>query len=374
MNMDIKLLDSVAIDRTVLATNLPDMPDCTGAGLEPKTALIDRFPLVTWLLGTSLTQRTRAMLNEDRAHCLVHQNGEGQWVIEVPRGLWSLVPEASETPECCWVPMDFAKCEGALPLNLLCLKDCENIMDDLIGRTIRFGENIDGLASARETRNDVKRRVARMSMAFYTAITAIQGHDSTYTNILKPFHGLMAVMENPAVVTINGTNILSAFDQAYCRLSLMDGVVAFALNPVMYQSLLSVITPGQNGELPSGWAINGDVLTFHGMGFIRDRLVPVDITNGVGEIWGLNSEAVGLYLATDLMPGEEYIRVSGHQEQALADGCGQDCTYYYNLGTALANNANKILRIVDVPISGACAAVIGDLEGLVNPQTLIPAV
>lgn len=370
MNMDMKLLENVAVD-IKLATNLPDMPDCTGAGLEPKTAIINNFPLVTWLLGTSLTQRTRAMMQN---HCLLHKNTEGKWVVEVPRGLWSLVPAASETQECCWTPMDFATCAGNLPLNLLCLKDCENIMDYLIGRNLRFGADVEGLASANETVNEVKRNVARLSMAFYTAITAIQGHDTVYTNILKPFHGLMQVMENAAIATINGTNILSAFDQAYCRLQLLDGVVAFALNPVMYASLLSVIRPGQNGEYPDGWTRNGDELTFHGMRFIRDRLVPVDITAGTGEIWGLNDDAVGLYLATDLMPGDEYIRTSGHQEQAVADGCGQDCVYYYNLGTALANNSNKLLRIVDVPISGACAAVIGDLSGLVNPQTLIPAV
>lgn len=374
MNMDINLLESVAIDRVKLATNLPDMPDCTGAGLDPKTAIIDRFPLVNWLLNTSLTQRTRARLNEEGAHCLLHQDTEGQWVIEVPRGLWSLVPEASDTPECCWQPMDFAKCEGNIPLNLLCLKDCEDIMSDLIGRNLRFGADIAGLASARDTRNEVKRRVARMSMAFYTAITAIQGHTGVYTNILKPFYGLMQVMENPAVAAINGTNILSAFDQAYCRLQLLDGVVMFATNPITYQTILDVIVPGQNGQYPMGWSRNGDEVTFHGMGFIRDKLVPVDIENATGEVWGLNSDAVGLYLATNLMPGEEYIRVSGHMEQPLEDGCGSDCTYYYNLGAALANNANKILKIVDVPITGSCATVIGDLEGLVNPETLIPAV
>lgn len=373
MNIDLKLLESVALDRTVLATNLPDMPDCTGAGLDVKTEIMNRFPLVTWLLSTPLTSRTRSAIAGVDGHCLIHKDGDGKWVIEVPRGLWTEVPTASETPECCWQPFDFAKCAGQLPLNLLCLKDCENIMDDLIGRTVRFGADVDGLASANETRNAVKRRIARMSMAFYTAMTAIQGLDNTYTNILKPFHGLMQIMENPAVATIDGTNLLAAFDQAWCRLSLMGGSVVFALNPVLYQSLLSVVVPGQNGLYPAGWSVNGDTLTFHGMGFIQDRAVPVDISDGTGEIWGLNGDAVGLYLATDLMPGEDYIRVSGHKEAAVADGCGEDCTFYYNLGTALANNANKILRIVDVPISGACAAVIGDFEGLVNPQTLIPA-
>lgn len=373
MNMDINLLESVAVDRTVLATNLPDMPDCTGAGLDPKTAIINQFPLVAWLLGTSLTQRTRARLNEDRAHCIMHKDGNGKYIIEVPRGLWSLTPEET-SEECCWQPIDFATCSGNVPVNLLCLKDCDSIMDELVGRTLRFGEDVDGLAAARETQNEIKRRVARMSMAFYTAITAIQGHDNVYTNILKPFHGLMEVLENPAVATINGTNILSAFDQAYCRLAFLDGVVAFAVNPVLYQTLLELIVPSQYGLYPNGWNRTGDDITFHGMRFIQDRLVPVDIEDGTSEVWGLNGDAVGLYLATDLMPGEEYIRLSGHQEQTAANGCGTDCTYYYNLGTALANNSNKILRIVDVPITGACSTVIGDLEGLVNPTTLIPAV
>ena len=376
MNIDLKLLENVAVDReafTKLATNLPDMPDCTGAGLDVKTEIINRFPLVNWLLNTSLTRRTRSMIRGVDGHCLLHKDGEGNWVIEVPRSIWTEVPEASDSPECCWQPFDFAKCAGQLPLNLLCLKDCAKIMDDLIGRNLRFGADIDGLASASESVNAVKRRVARMSMAFYTAITAIQGLDSTYTNILKPFHGLMQVMENPAITSINGTNILAAFDEAWCRLSLLGGDVVFALNPVLYQTLLGVVVPDQYGNYPMGWSRNGDTLTFHGMGFIQDRFVPVDISDGTGEIWGLNGDAVGLYLATDLMPGDDYIRVSGHKEAAVDEGCGEDCTYYYNLGAALANNSNKLLRIVDVPISGACATVIADLEGLVNPQTLIPA-
>lgn len=373
MNIDLKLLESVAVDRTVLSTNLPDMPDCTGAGLDVKTEIINRFPLVNWLLGTNLTSRTRSAVAGVDGHCLIHKDGDGKWVLEVPRGLWTEVPKASDNPECCWQPFDFAKCAGQLPLNLLCLKDCGSIMDDLIGKTVKFGANVAGLASEGETVNEVKRRVARMSMAFYTGMTAIQGLDNTYTNILKPFHGLMQIMENPAVATINGTNILSAFDQAWCRLSLMGGNVVFALNPILYQSILEVVVPGQNGLYPMGWTRNGDEVRFHGMGFIQDRAVPVDIAEATGEIWALNGDAVGLYLATDLMPGDDYIRYSGHKEAAVADGCGEDCTFYYNLGTALANNSNKILRIVDVPITGACSAVIGDFAGLVNPQTLIPA-
>lgn len=55
-------------------------------------------------------------------------------------------------------------------------------------------------------------------------------------------------------------------------------------------------------------------------------------------------------------------------------GCGETCTYYYNFGTAMGNNANRLLRIVDVPIAGACLSAISDLGGLIQPQTLVPKV
>ena len=79
-------------------------------------------------------------------------------------------------------------------------------------------------------------------------------------------------------------------------------------------------------------------------------------------------------MMTDLQPADQFIKYSGHQAQSLADGCGNECTYYYNMGAAFNNNANKIMRIMDVPVSAACAAVIGDMGNLVMPQTLIPKI
>ena len=375
-NMSLEVLNQVAVDKTMLATNLPEMADCTGIGIDPKTEIQNKFPLVAWLLGTELTRRVRAAI-DDKGSCIVHKNGDGKWVIEVPREIWSLVPEASEAQECCWQPFDFAKCEGNVPLNMLCLKDCDSIMDRLVGMNVNFGSNIAGLASTGDSLNDLKARVARLSMAFYTAHTAVLGLDNTYTNILKPFHGLMQVMENPAIATLDGTNILQAFDSLWCRLSIMGfdaSGIRLALNPVTYQGVLAAIQPDMYGRYPEGWTRNGDTVSFHGMAFLEDKLVPVDIEDQVGEIWVLASSSVGLYLATDLMPAQDYIRFSGDFAKTPEQGCGEECTYYYNLGTALGNNANKLARIVDVPFSGACASVIGDLEGLVTPQTLIPRV
>lgn len=375
MNMDMRILENAAVDSKQLATNFPEViPDCTGLGAEPKTEIQTRFPLATWLLGTRLSQDVRGAIDRNGA-CVLHK-ADSNYVIEIPRSFWSEIPTVSAS-ECCWVPFDFAKCAGNVPLNLLCLKDCIDIKDQLTGMVTKFTQSYDQLASEGENYEVVRKRIARLSMAFFSAYTLILGMDNTATGILKPFHGLMAVMENPAVVSILGADILSAFDSAACRISLLGGDASsyvFALNPVVYQGLLSVIRPGQYGEYPDGWTRSGDEVRFHGIGFIQDKLVPVDIQGGTGEVWLLNNEAVGAYMMTDLQPADAFIKYSGHQAQALADGCGSECTYYYNMGAAFNNNANKIMRIVDVPISAACASVIGDMGNLVMPQTLIPKI
>ena len=374
MDIRMNLLEAAAVDKRTLATNLPDMPDCTGAGLDVKTEIIDRFPLVNYLLNSSLTQRVRREINQS-GMCLVHKDGDGKWVLEVPRELWTLPAESTEN-ECCWQPFDFAKCGGNVPLNLLCLKDCDSIMDSLMGQTVTFGASVPGLASDRDTLNEIKKRVARMSMAFLTAHNVILGSDDTFTDILKPFHGLIQVMENPAIVVINGTNILSAFDSVGCRIALLPGDAryTFAVNPVTYESIKNEIRVGQYGNLPEGWSRDGEEIRFHGISFLRDRMVPVDLASGTGEVWVLENSAVGLYLATDLMPSDAYIKQGAHTTDTYANGCAEDCTYYYNLGSAMGNNANKLMRVVDIPISGACSAVIGTMGALVQPRTLIPAV
>lgn len=367
-------LRASAIDQRnviTLATNFGDVvPDCTGLDASPKTELQNRFPLLMWLMDTALSREVRRDRREGGA-CVIHK-ADGKWVMEVPRTIWTTTPESS-SEECCWAPMDFAKCAPAVPINLLCLKDCDSIMDDLMGNEVINHMRVEGIASDGETMNAIKKRVARLSMAFYTAYTAILGMDNTYTNILKPFHGLLQVMSNPAVISVAGTDIFSAFKQIGCRLAVLgDGDYVFAVNPIVYQSILDAIVPNQYGQYPFGWTRNGDEVRYMGRRFLQDKLVPVDLTNGTGEIWILDGQAVGLWLATDLQPTDYFIRQSGHKADTPANGCGSDCWYYYNLGAAFNNNANRLMKIVDVPIANACASALADLGNLIAPTTLIP--
>lgn len=372
--MNLMQLNDVAVEPKKLATNFADIAfDCFGLeGASAKTEIINRFPLVAWLLSTSATRNAKA--KAARGLEAVHKDSTGNYVMEVPRTLWT-EPAQSTQGECCWLPFDFAKCAGTVPLNLLCLKDCDEIFDELIGQNTRYDVKsaFAEIAGDGETLEDVKKRVARMSMAFLTAYNVILGTDDGATDILKPFHGLLEVIENEAVMAIYGGNILAGFDQFGCRLSVLgnNGEYVFATNPLTYETIRKSLVKNELGEYPTGWEVNGEEIKFNGIGFIRDRLVPVDMTNGTGEVWVLNGEVTGLFLATDLMPTDNFIRKSGLTKANDAD-CGSECTYYYNYGAAFNNNSNKLAIITDIPISSVCQAAVADLGGLINPTTLIP--
>lgn len=375
MDKFLEMLDKASVDSVKLAGKFSDIiGDCCGAEVNLRTQLIDNFPLVAWLLGTSMSNYIRQnMYREGR--CGMFKDNDGKWTLKVPGSLWS-VPATSSAEECCFVPFEFDKCAGTVPLNLLCLKDCESIEDELVGYNLR-SRAVEGLAYAGETEDEVRRRIARLSFAFYQAVNAIYGHDDVFvegdgTSVpLKPFHGLAQVMDNPAVVAIEGGDIFSAFESLGCRARIIGGDYVIAVNPIIYQSIEAAIQPNQFNTYPAGWTkVNGE-LRYNGYRFIQDKLVPVDMETGTGEAWVLSGDVVGLYMMDNLFATDRFIRREDKVE-TLANGCASKCDYYYNMGAAFNSNAAKLMKIVDIPISGACASGIGDLAGLITPNTLIP--
>ena len=209
-------------------------------------------------------------------------------------------------------------------------------------------------------------------MAFYTFHTVILGTSNTSDNIVKPFHGLLEVLQNSAVVSISGANLLAAFDSIACRLAVLGGNGwVFAVNPLIYRSIAEVVVPDERGNLPANWSkdANGR-LRFMGIGFIDDKLVPVDMTNMTGDIWLIDGEATGMFLGYAV--GNEKEIKNDFTEQTLENGCGRLCTYLYNYGTVANNNANRVMVISGVAVSSACTEI-ADLASLINPTTLVPA-
>ena len=361
------------VDVEKLATNFIDIiSDC--AGLEDYTlrnALQNEYPLAAWLVGTSFARMMRQRSTNPQ---MFHKSTEEgvEWEMDVPGTVWTLAP-ANSGADCCWTMPDFAKCASKVPMSMVCLKDCDNIFDTMVYERLRINDRIDlaGIARSGESVDEVNERIRHLWMAFYTMHTAILGTMATSDNITKPFHGLLEVLQNDAVLSIAGANILAAFASIGCRLDVLGGSDwVFALNPLLYRSIEAVVVPDINGNLPAGWTKDGNGrLRFHGIGFIDDKLVPIDLENMTGDIWLLDGSAVGLFLAYNV-GNEKEIR-DDFTEQNKEEGCGRFCTYLYNFGAVANNNANRLMVISDVAVSSDCTEI-ADLASLINPQTLIP--
>lgn len=360
------------VDVEKLATNFIDIiSDC--AGLEDYTlrnALQNEYPLAAWLLGTSFARMMRQRSTNPQMFHKSEEEGV-EWEMEMPGSVYTLDPSNSGD-DCCWTMPDFAKCGGTIPMSMVCLKDCDKIFDQMVYERLRIDDRIDlaGIARSGETVDQVNERIRHLWMAFYTMHTAILGTMATSDNIVKPFHGLLEVLQNDAVVSISGANALAAFASVACRLAVLGGSDwVFAVNPLIYRSLEALVVPDVNGNLPADWTKVDGRLRFLGHGFIDDKLVPVDIDTMTGDIWLIDGSAVGLFLAYNV--GEEKEVRNDFTEEEKANGCAKVCTYLYNFGGVGNNNANRVMVISDVPVSSDCTEI-ADLAALINPQTLIP--
>lgn len=367
------ILDKEAVDVKELATNYVDIiSDCEGVdGFDVKSAIQQNFPLAAWLLNTPFARTLRQRSTDPQ---IFAKSGNG-WAMKVPGTVWTLAP-ANSAEECCWTAPDFAKCSGEVPVKLLCLKDCDSMFDRLVYDRLNIGRAgaLAGIARQGESVADVNRRLNRMWMAFYTANTIILGTNANATNITKPFNGLVEVLENPAVMRIDGSSILGGFDELGCRLAVLGGLanMVIAVHPIVFDSIDAEIRPGQFGDLPLGWSRNNGVLRFKGITFLRDERVPVDLADGTGEAWILDGASVGAFLATTLMPERNFIFEDGIDTST--DNCGAKCDYYYNFGAVANNNATRLAVITDIPIANACTNSIADLGNFIVPTTLIPGI
>lgn len=371
--MNLRAAMNNAVDVQELASNFIDIiSDCEGLeDFSLRNSLQNRYPLAVWLLETRFSNVLRDMESDPQRF---HRGGEGeaQWVMDVPGTVYTLDP-VNSGDDCCWTIPDFAKCAGNVPMAFVCLKDCDNIFDSLVYDKLRINAKaaLERFARQGETLATVENRIRHLWMAFYTMHTLILGTMQTSDNIVKPFHGLLEVIQNDAVISISGANLLAAFDSIACRLAVLGGEDwVFATNPLLYRSVEEAVRPDERGNLPAGWSYDGNGrLQFKGIGFIDDKLVPIDMEANTGEIWLIDGTATGAYLAYDL--GREAERET-FTEQSKADGCGEECHFLYNFGTVANNNANRIMVIDEVPVSSACTEI-ADLASLINPTTLVPA-
>lgn len=374
MNMALRDLDNIAVDVKYLASNFTDViPECCGDGADQAAELMNRHPVLNWILSSQLTNRIRQEINDRGMQCVLTEE-DNTFKLKVPGIFWSLDPETD--PEvCCFPPMDFAKCAGEVPLTRLCVKDCDSLDHELLGRNMRVDRSYGDLARRGENYNEIRRRIARLSMAFYMARNMMLGVTGSTAPGLKSFHGLLEVMSNPAIFPVPGANTLSAFETVACRISALGGDFEnyiIAVNPVIKQALLSLVVQGANNQYPMNWTRNGDEIRYRGAPVVADRFVPFNMNTNTGEAWFLASDAIGGWMATDLLPSDDFTKRGAFQEGTPEDGCGSECVFYYNYGAVFNNDSRRLARIVNIPASAYCTAGTGDLGALINPTTLIP--
>lgn len=374
MNVSTLSLERDAMDVKELASNFTSViPECCGPELDEASELMTRHPVLSWLLNSQLTNRIKREMSDRGAQCVLVEDTDG-YKLKVPGMFWSVDPTTDEEA-CCFPPMDFAKCASEVPLTRLCVKDCDSLDHELLGRFMRMDRSYGEIARRNEDYNEVRRRVAMLSMAFYMARNMMLATTGSTSPGLKSFHGLFEVMNNPAVVAVPGAATLSAFQTIACRLAVFGGDLSdyiIAVNPIIHRTLLSLVVRGQYNEYPAGWTRNGEDIRFYGAPVVADRFVPFNMNTQTGEAWFLATDAVGGWMATDLLPGNDFIKRGPYTEETPANGCGSECVYYYNYGTVFNNNSSKLARITGIPVSSYCAAGTGDLGRLINPTTLIP--
>lgn len=374
LNVQTNVLDQIAADgiqfqQLAAVGSVVEPSDFSNNRLVNK--LQTEFPLVNWLLNTQASKEQKARFSRD----LLDKDENGKWKLKYPYNVWT-TPPTDTTGECCWVPFELDASGGTVPIYLLCLKYCEQLLDGFMKDLRKFGSNdlTNYFQREGETVAQAQERMNRISMAFFTAHNVILGTEDTQTPTLKPFHGLVQVLEDKSVLKISGAQIIPAFDSLWCRMVVQDNDdFVFWAHPLTIEAIKREVVPGKDGKLPEGWSRSGENIFFHGHGFYADKDVSLDETAGTGEVWMLSPQAVGAWMITSLVPGEKYIRETFTHNDRPADGCAGGCKYYYNAGTVWCSDPNKLAVITDVPIGANClGSVLNGLDGLVIPTTLVP--
>ena len=333
------------------------------------------FPLAEWLLATPASQEMRSLRDSGDLK-FNHDSVTGLPNVVLPF-TYSTTPPPDTTGECCWQVRDLAMCSNQAPFSLLCIKDCDTMLNEILDKMQKFGSTdlLTPFTRRGQSVYDAKREWVREWMRLFTAHTIVNGTMEAETLLTKPFHGLLDIMNDDTVVVIPGANILAAFDAFACRLQFLgvtNGV--FWMNPLVYQSVKRAVLPDRNGNLPAGWLKNtaGD-LTFEGYSFRTDHMLPVDLDAGTGEIWFVDGGSTGAVTATTLRPQPEYIYDTTEHGQKVIEGCATNCLYMYNAGTVFNTNPWNLAIIQGVPLSANCmGGILTGFDGRVQPNTLIP--
>lgn len=360
LDADARYLKSYAVP-TIVVENPTD--DITPTWFT--NALRLKYPFLSALMGSPATASLFVTENGKRKYRQTVWNCETN-ELEVLTGktIYTELPPDIGTA-CCHTKPDLnGTLTKARPMRL-CLKDCRDDLTEHFTRLARQGFSIfGGQGSEEEYFAEL-----RAWFAFFQARDIMYGQTTVVGNNIARFPGVLELMEK-SVVAFSGADIVGLFEQLACRFSILPGNYIFGAHPLLITSIIESVT--RDGKLLPGFTRNGDALTFKGYRIVPDILIPINLTEGSGQIWIADLNKNGVFMEYDLM-SPKMDKIDSYTDSQTGD-CFESCVFLKNYGFAFSKDFNSIYRVTDVPLTKACvgsSALLG-LGGLVNPDTLVP--
>lgn len=247
----------------------------------------------------------------------------------------------------------------------LCLKDGYDDLREHFIRLARQGFSLfGGSGSEEEYWAELK-----AWFVFFQARDIMYGKVGVTGNNVASFPGVLDVLDK-AKVAFSGADVIGAFEQVACRLSLLNGNYVAGINPFAYPSLIKSVKRG--GIFHDGWTLTDGVLSFNGVRFVQDTLVPVNTDAGTYQIWVADLNKAGVYMERNL--SDPFVETQSKYTDSATGDCFSTMHYLKNYGFAFTKDYNAVFRVTDCPLNSACLGedVLLGLGNLITPDTLIP--
>lgn len=305
----------------------------------------------------------------------------GDWIMESLTWGTEAPDFSGDTGDsCCFTEKFTMKATGdATPVRYLCFKDCENRLDRMMKDKVHFkqGDLINKFQKLGMSYAEAEAFMAWYTFAFIVQRHIVQGLLSYKGNGLRPFHGVAEMMTHPGITPIDAAgSVIGAFRQVACYLDVLQSQNSnykIYVHPLTLRGIKSEIKPGKDAQLPEGWDISGDTVTFRGIKFGTSYHMPYDNeVSMTGEAYVLDLNRVEALTQHDLFVPQDSIRTVTSEDDTQA-GCEVICDKYENFGLVYTNSPVSHLLIANIPLDQQCPAVVFErIQGLLTGLNPFP--
>jgi len=287
----------------------------------------------------------------------------GDGYIVIGKEAYTTLPEDTGGA-CCYRPsleME-AKQYLAKPARI-CMERCytEDELDTLKDRKVL---PIDANPLALTGTNWYERDIQEFSnlATMFLERTVALGQKDISAPLLRPFPGLLDVINKESTITLDGSNLLSTIKTIDCTDSFVQGdwlVLGNAIGIKAFNQAMATFSE-KAGYTPG---FKYQTQEFKSAIFSLESMTT--------ELWILDLNKVGLIL--DGAPTFNLNELTARETYSDSDPCYQVCVQFKRRGFVFSTGLNSVFRVQNVGVGVDCASVIGRFAPLANQFTLIPS-